>query len=332
MVNTNFSAASFIHAWEKGEKTFEIFTSGSTSEPKPILLSRAAMECSAVATGKFLNVLKNDSIFCCIPISKIGGLMQLVRSMVWGNPIEIVEPSANPLLDYSGKHSIISLTAMQLQHIVNDEKSKQALNTFRIVLIGGGAIHQELENVLLQLQPVFYHTYGMTETCSHIALRKLGSGAFFTPLPGIQVQINEQHCLEICGCVTENKWISTHDIVELNSNSFKIIGRLDAIINSGGIKIPAEKIEHSISDHFNIPLDALLLVGIPDKIYQEKAVLVINKAIYSNVLTTDFSFIENPFFRPKSIVYLDDFIYTETHKINRQEMKIYAAEEMGKIS
>lgn len=278
------------------------------------------MECSAKATGTFLNVSQEDSIFCCLPVDKIGGLMQLVRSEVWQIPLQWVAPASNPLLDYQGKDTITSLTAMQLQHILESEKTTAILNQFRVVLVGGGHISEALELQLQQLEPTFYHTYGMTETCSHIAMRLMGKQRLYSLLPGVEIKLNENKELCIRGCMTDNKWIQTHDIAHIENDSFVILGRSDFIINTGGIKINPESVELEIAKHFGISNQNFVICGIPDAILGEKLVLLLHPNLQKD-LFTHFDFLSNKYSKPKMIFIADYFPLTETGKPDRRALE-----------
>lgn len=317
MPENSILAQNFLTRWDSGSTEFYIDTSGSTGVPKTILLRRSAMEDSARITGKFLEITPEDTIFCCLPVQRIGGLMQLVRSRIWDIPITIEEPSGNPLKKYQGNHSIISLTPMQLVNILEDELTTGRLQNFRIVLLGGADIPPELEKKTVGMAPLFYHTYGMTETCSHIAMRRLISDSAFRTLDGIEIRINTDNCLEIRGGVTDNQWIATNDIASLVTGGFKIIGRKDNIINSGGIKIQPEEVENAIYDQYSLPVNSIMLVGFDDYKLGKKVVLLVDKKRIDLLPDERFSFISEKPKRPTGVYFMDGFMYTENGKLDR---------------
>jgi O-succinylbenzoic acid--CoA ligase len=310
-------AAEFLAKWDSGISEFQLPTSGSTGVPKIISLNRAAMEHSAHITGKFLGVQKTDRIFCCLPVTRIGGLMQLVRSRVWDIPVDVAEPSGNPLLDHSGSHSITSFTSMQLANILENDTSKKALQNFRIVLLGGGEIPLDLEQKTRGMVPRFFHTYGMTETCSHIAMRELNKATLFQVLEGVEIRTNQDECLEIKGLATENKWITTNDLAMIDSKGFTILGRKDNTINSGGIKIQPEEVENAIYTHLLLPANSIMLAGIDDYKLGKKAVLLIDRSKVKAILEDGFNYISEKTKRPKEIHFIDQFAFTETGKLDR---------------
>lgn len=316
MAENQDKAAAFLKLWDQGQDIFEVFTSGSTGEPKAIHLHRRAMESSATITGKFLGITSEDSIHCCLPADKTGGFMQLVRSRVWNIPVKVTEAERNPLLN-GVKGNIISLTPMQLHAVLENKVSANNLNLYRIVLIGGGDMNEETEKLLVDFQPVFYHTYGMTETCSHIAMRKCNSEKYFRALPGIETGLNESGCLTIRGSVTNGQWIETNDLAEIHDDGFLIMGRADQMINSGGIKIQPESVEKFLCDTLNLPENSIMLAGLPDKVYGQLPVLFVNKKMVSNPLDLDFDF-PVKYSKPRAVYYLDELVYTSTGKLNRQ--------------
>ncbi|MBS3913008.1 MAG: AMP-binding protein [Bacteroidetes bacterium] len=324
MAANSEAAEQIQNKWQNGASAFELETSGSTGFPKKIELLRNQLEASARITGAFLQIQPDDSIYCCLPVDKIGGMMQIIRAAVWGIPVEIAEPTSNPLKEYSGNHSVTSLTPMQLRMILDNPESKNKLEKFRLVLVGGGPVSATLEQELTLIPCTFYHTYGMTETCSHIAMRRIGKEKVFLPLPEIQLRKNEKDCLEISGEITNHEWITTNDIVVFENEGFRILGRMDSVINSGGIKILAEILEKDISDYLHLPENSILAVGVPDTILGERLVLLVDSTKIHTPLQTDFTFLKNKFHIPKEVMYLKHFLFTETGKIAREKTRLSA--------
>ena len=245
----------------------------------------------------------------------------MVRSKVWNVPITAVEPVLNPLLNYTGQASIISVTPQQLHEILSVPQSLQGLNTFRIVLIGGGALSTQTAAALQELQADFYETYGMTETCSHIALRNIKKDAFFKLLPDIEIASAEDDTLNIRGCVTDNEWIQTHDRVEIHAEGLRFLGRIDNTINTGGIKIQAEWLENEIINHFHLPLNSIAITSLSDAVLGDKIALVIDKNTVSNAIQLDFGFLSKSYSKPRHIFWIDGMPITETNKLKRTEIK-----------
>ena len=253
--------------------------------------------------------------------------MQLVRSKVWNVPITTVEPTLNPLLNYKGQASIISVTPQQLHEILSDPQSLHSLNAFRIVLIGGGALSAQTAAALQELKADFYETYGMTETCSHIALRNIKKETYFKLLPEIEIACANDETLRIRGSVTDNEWIQTHDRVEIHAEGLRFLGRIDNIINSGGIKMQAESIENEIANHYYLPLNSIAISSIPDKVLGDKIVLVIDQKSVSKSLHFEFDFLTQNHSKPRHIFWIDGMPITETNKLKRTEIKNWVLQQ-----
>ena len=246
------SIQNFIDRWINETEFFELQTSGSTGKSKSISISRQQMIASALMTGSFLNLEQGDNALLCLNPNYIGGKMMIVRAMELGLNLHITPPSSNPLKDLSGTtpFQFAAFVPLQIETLMKSKNGVDFLNGIDNIIIGGAPVNKELQAKIQALDSNVYSTYGMTETVSHIALKHLndssGSNDFFT-LPGVQIKIDERDCLKIKAEVTANQWISTNDIVELTSEeSFKWIGRIDNVINSGGIKIQIEALETKI--------------------------------------------------------------------------------------
>ena len=249
-IPSNSFVSKFLTSWISGSKAFQIETSGSTGEPKSITLKRKWMETSALQTIDILS-LWNENILCCLPCNKIGGLMMVVRALAGGFDISINEPKADPLHKINPEHefTFISLVPAQLVCIMESQESLKKLNRFRTVLVGGANVSNEIIDQIQTLVPDVHLTYGMTETCSHIALKKLNNEPWpsFKVNAYVDIKTDDKGQLSIKGFQTGEEWIHTKDIVKIHdSNSFDFMGRSDFMINSGGNKIFPEALEQKI--------------------------------------------------------------------------------------
>jgi len=233
-------------------------------------------------------------------------------------PIDVAEPTANPLLNYAGTATIISLTPMQLSHIWAHEDSRNALLKFRVVLLGGAGISAALEKEISAFEkPLFCHTYGMTESYSHVALRRIAEQGFRFLLP-TKATLNNIGCLQFSNAITENSVLQTNDVAIIATDgSFSITGRADNIINSGGIKIAAESVEALIQKHSGLTEGTFFCAGVADEILGEKLVLVVLQGI--SVPDLQKIPFEPTYLRPKAILTAEQFLFTETDKIRRKE-------------
>jgi O-succinylbenzoic acid--CoA ligase len=318
------NAHSFFEGWHQNQTEFGLNTSGSTGHPKSILLNREKMIWSAQKTFEaYFTRSINKYQLCCLPVTKVGGLMQLVRSAVWNTPIDVVEPSSNPLLNYYGTAAITSLTPMQLAVIVGYEESKHILHQFHTVLIGGGEISVDLENQLLLEYPDtrWIHTFGMTETYSHFAGRFLGEKQYKV-LPETDISLTSEGTLQLRNLITNHEWLATNDLIEIvNSDEFIWKGRIDFTINSGGVKIQLETVESEIAKMNSWPMNSFCCWYEGDDTLGQKLILLTTQ---TNV-PQNWNF-TNPYFKPKEVYTVETLCISENGKINR--LKSY---ELAKI-
>ncbi len=318
----------FCQKWIAGKDKFIIKTSGSTGEPKPIVLTRKQMISSAKITGETFNLKVGDRALVCLNVEYIAGIMMLVRGMELGLKLTVVKPSGNPLknLEYA-VFDFIAFVPLQLQNLLEDEKNLEILNKTKAIIVGGAAVNEVLENELQILKTSVYGTYGMTETVSHIAIKRLNGANRndnFQVLDGIKIGVDDRNCLNIIAEVSNNKLIQTNDIVEIiNRKEFKLIGRFDNIINSGGVKIQLEKVEKLIENEIKIlNPKRYFAYGIPDEKLGQKLVLFIEGEQQEEEKINDFFANIKPnlskYEIPKQIFFLKKFIETPTGKLDKK--------------
>ncbi|MBS1949964.1 MAG: O-succinylbenzoic acid--CoA ligase [Cytophagales bacterium] len=320
------STLSFCKAWVNNQQEFSIHTSGSTGKPKEIILQRKAMEVSAQATIRALQLKPGDTALVCLDTKYIAGQMMLVRSLINGMNIVATEPSGNPLKNIDEQIEFAALVPYQLEKILND--NPQNLNRIRCAIIGGAPINFASQEKIKQSKCSIYATYGMTETISHIALQKLnGEGVqeYFEAVENIALRLDARGCLCISTNYLTNEVI-TNDLVELiDGKKFKWLGRIDHVINSGGVKVIPEKIE-SVIEHI---LDSLqikkrfFVTGLPDNQLGEKVVCCLEESELQPELLKKIKDLcqaqlsKNEI--PREFKFIPKFIETSTNKINRKE-------------
>ena len=273
------SLEEFLSEWHNDSPTLTVHTSGSTGTPKPMQVEKRRMEASARITCSFLGLKKGDTALLCLPLDYIAGKMMVVRALTCGLRLISTEPSGHPLAPSNFSlltlHSSLSFAAMvplQVWNSLQVPEERERLMQIRHLIIGGGAIDEELERQLKDFPNAVWSTYGMTETLSHIALRRLNGpevSEWYTPFEGVSVSLNEDHCLVIDAPAVHDGPLVTNDIAELlpshlsplpspfspltSHPSFRILGRKDNVICSGGIKIQAEEVERLLRPHLNAP-------------------------------------------------------------------------------
>ena len=239
----------------------------------------------------------------------------VVRALTLGWHLDVVLPSLHPLNNVNKQYDFSAMTPMQV------ENSFYNLNTIKQLIVGGGVVSKSLEEKLQTLKTKVFATYGMTETITHIAVKKLNH-KIYTPnyyqlLPGVEIYKDQRDCLVIKAPKITDDIIFTNDVVQLISDKqFNWLGRFDNVINSGGIKLQPEVIENKLS---NVLTNRFFVTGFPDEYLGEKLVLIIEgKETKINFTKSNLTKYEVP----KTIYFLDKFIETETGKVNRKQTKL----------
>jgi O-succinylbenzoic acid--CoA ligase len=296
----------FLLEWLNNEMFVIVQTSGSTGKPKQILVEKSSMIASAKATGSFFKLQPKNTALLCLSADYIAGKMMLVRAIILGLHLDTIDPTSKPLS--TKKYNFIAMVPMQVQ------KSLSKLHLVDIVLIGGTKVSYSLSESILKTNCNAFESYGMTETISHIAIKKIGALSF-TVLPNVIISVDGRSCLMIEAKELSKEKIITNDIVEIvNATQFILKGRIDNVINSGGIKIFPEVVEEMLGKHISVPF---FIASKPDEILGEKVIIVLEAMPFS---------IENNVFSelskyqiPKEILFLESFVRTETQKINRKK-------------
>lgn len=302
----------FLLDWFDARETLTVHTSGSTGKPKAIALKKEHMVNSAKATGAFFQLKPGDSALLCLSAGYIAGKMMLVRAMVLGLDIYPVAPSAQPLGHLKKNVDFAAMVPMQVTN------SLPKLDKIKTLLIGGAPLSSELKHQLEGCSTAVYETYGMTETITHIAVRKLHE-EFFRALPNVTLSQDERACLVIDAPLVCTNRIQTNDVVNLLSEvQFKWLGRFDNVINSGGIKLHPELIEGKIGAYLQMPF---FVIGFPDGQLGEKLILVAETNRTATEIATILKSVTQlgSYEIPRKILTLTYFVRTENGKIRRNK-------------
>ena len=321
------SAMRFAWQWEHGYESFVVTTSGSTGPPKTMNVSRQRMLVSAGLTQQALHLTRHHTALLCLNADAIGGKMMLVRGLHVGMNMIWVPPTANPMTDLPRVPDFVAMVPLQLQTVL-DETPHQ-LNGIHAILVGGAPVSAALEEAIRrQVTSPVYSTYGMTETLSHIALRRLNgpeASAAFQVLGDTQIGTDERGCLTIRGEITQQQLIITNDLVDITGpRHFYWQGRFDWVINSGGVKVPPERVERAVGRvlHVSEPLPRFFVTGLPDERLGERVVLVVEAPPASEKeqqrLLQKIGEEVPPYHAPKEIRYVSAFRETASGKIDRR--------------
>ena len=315
-----------VKNWLSDEDVFTFQTSGSTGTPKEISFSREIIKQSAMRTILKFGLKSSDSILLCLNIEFVAGFMMVIRALEGNLNLIAQEPSSNPLnqIDLKQKIDFAAMTANQVENgLIN---SFDKIHQLKKLLIGGSALHPDLESQLQNVPSEVSHSYAMTETLTHVALRKVNGkekSETYHALEGVSFSQDERNCLILHDKFLKIDGLVTNDIVELIDNtSFRWVGRYDNVINSGGIKIQVEEVEKEIRGIFrDLKMDPpFCLLSIPDSKLTNKMVLLIE----TNKNSLDKSAIEHilkinlpKYHAPKAIIQVPEIKHTKSGKIDR---------------
>jgi len=306
----------FLQEWYSSSNKITVHTSGSTGNPKQIELSKWSMRSSAQKTAKYFQFEQGDVALLGLSAKYIAGKMMIVRAIICKLDLILVKPQANPLKSVSQTIDFVPLTPHQLMTIWNESPS--SFNNIDTILLGGSPVNYKHMDILPQIHSNVYQGFGMTETITHIAVRSLTNHEQkYRLLDGVLVKAGDKGRLIIEADHIDQS-IITNDLVEIyEDQSFKWLGRLDNVINTGGIKVYPETIESKL--HPSIGDCAFFVHKQFDEALGQKVVLLIESDEKSIVDKLDKSFeLLDRYERPKHIYYVDSFVYTETGKINRK--------------
>ncbi len=268
----------FLQEWHNDEPTVWVHTSGSTGTPKPLQVEKERMMASARLTCSFLGLKEGDTALLCMPLQYIAGKMVVVRSLVAGLRLLPVAPSGHPLKDLTEIPTFAAMIPMQVFNTLQVPEERTRLMEIKHLIIGGGAIDDALGRELKSFPNHVWSTYGMTETLSHIALRKLNGAEasdWYTPFENVRIRLSEEGTLIIHAPNVCAEELITNDIAEINEEGkFRILGRKDNTINSGGVKIQIEQVEAALKEHLDTPFQ---ITARKDAKFGEIVVLLYNK-------------------------------------------------------
>ena len=328
----------FLSEWNNDSDRVLVHTSGSTGKPKPMRVEKKRMLNSARITCDFLELNPGDSALLCMSLDYIAGKMVVVRSIERHLHLISVPPSGHPLKDVDEEITFAAMVPMQVYNTLQVPEERERLSRIRHLIIGGGAIDAALEQELQSLPGdiAIWSTYGMTETLSHIALRRINGdepSEWYQPFDSVHISQTEEGCLVIDAPQVCAETLVTNDIVQIEPYiynkveklRFRIKGRKDNVICSGGIKIQIEEVETLLKPHLEKPF---MLAKKKDGKFGEIAVLLTEdediKKVEATVrrLLSDESekssdYKKYKYWIPKEFRYVEHLPLTETGKPKR---------------
>lgn len=254
-------------------------TSGSTGRAKRTVLSVSAMASSAQATAEFLGF--EGQWLLALPVHYVAGISVLTRSLFAGTKPVLMESegpfSAEAFTAAAAQmvetRRLTALVPTQLARLLDSpsEQTIAALKRFDAILLGGARASKDLLTSARHLGLKIFQTYGSAETCGglvyngtalpSVSLREeqgriLVSGPMLADGYAQDPKATAEHFVDRDGAC----WYLTDDLGEVNGSKLRIIGRVDDVINTGGVKLSAAKIEGLLDEFFT----QCLVVAIPD--------------------------------------------------------------------
>lgn len=312
----------FLKDWLDESDTISVQTSGSTGTPKQVNIKKQAMVNSALATGVFFNLKSGNIALLCLPSHYIAGKMMLVRALVLGLELDVVEPTLELEFNLEIPYDFCAMIPLQLQ------KTLRKCKNIKTIIVGGAPLSNTLKRRIKNIDSNVYETYGMTETVTHIALKKVNNilpvqdkstkiytEPYFKTLPNITISRSKNDCLIIDAPLLNPNKIITNDIVNIyNETEFEWLGRFDNVINTGGIKVFPEQIEKKlqpeIKQRFFIASEADSALGHIIILLLESNSNTLNKNVFNGL---------GKYEKPKKIYAVKHFEETASGKIQRKK-------------
>lgn len=321
----------FLNEWFDASPVITVHTSGSTGVPKELVVRKDRMMQSARLTCEFLNLQAGDTALLCMNLHYIGAMMMVVRSLVAGLNLVVRPASGHPLSDVEVPLKFAAMVPLQVYNTLRVPAERKRLEHTDILIIGGGAVDDSLEAELKTIPIAAYSTYGMTETLSHIALRRLNGEAAskcYYPFPSVELSLSAENTLIVKAPLICDDVLQTNDIACLCSDGgFTIAGRKDNVINSGGIKIQAEEMENRLQPFIPVPF---AVTAVPDPCLGQALTLLIAGKPDIKELENKLQAVLETYYRPKHIFITELIPQTENGKIDRTGCRILA-QQMNRL-
>ena len=315
----------FLEKWFDASPVITVHTSGSTGTPKELVVRKDRMMQSARLTCEFLNLQAGDTALLCMNLRYIGAMMVVVRSLVAGLNLIVRPASGHPLSDIEEPLRFAAMVPLQVYNTLRVPEEKARLEQTDILIIGGGAVDDSLEAEMSALPTAVYSTYGMTETLSHIALRRLNgdtASKHYYPFPSVELSLSAESTLVIKAPLICGEVLQTNDIACLYPDgSFTIAGRKDNVINSGGIKIQAEEMEKRLRPFIPVPF---VVTSVPDPRLGQALTLLIAGQVDVRELESKLQTVLDAYHRPRHIFMTESIPQTENGKTDRAGCRILA--------
>lgn len=310
--------------WLSDQNEYVLQTSGSTGKPKKMTFTKEQFKISARQSVAAFNLQSGDNFLLCLDPKHVAGFMMIIRALEVGANLVLAHPSKNPLEDISESVEInfAALVPYQLAYLLSNEKLTARIKKINTIILGGGVVSEHLENQIINSKINCFHTYGMTETLTHVAIRDVGRGQKdFTALDGVAFSQSKEGAL-IISCPVCKEAITTNDRVALlDQKSFNWLGRLDNVVNSAGVKIDLSELENQVETiflkSFGFDRSQYFFYSKPDEKFGEILCLAIEGKGEGEAVKALIEKLLNKYHVPKIINFIDKFDRSSIGKINR---------------
>ncbi len=310
--------ADFLLNWLYPKDTIIANTSGSTGSPKTITLDKTKMIASAKATGTYFDLKEGTTALHCLSANYIAGKMMMVRALYLGWHIDVVLPNKMPLAQTNKNYDFAAMVPLQLQNSLKD------MHRVKKLIVGGAAVSPVLQEKLQGLPTEVFSTYALTETITHVAIKKLNHRSpqettddAYEALQNVNFTTDERNCLIIDAPEVSQEKVYTNDVVKLYSpTKFSWLGRADFVINSGGHKVHPEQVEQVLALVIDAPF---FVTSVPDDLLGEKVILIVEG---KEEAFPEIDYVGlHPYEIPKKVYFVDTMEYTTTGKLQRELTK-----------
>ena len=333
----------FLSEWRNSSDRVLVHTSGSTGAPKPMWPEKEKMRNSARITCDFLGLQPGDTALLCMNLKYIGAKMVVVRAIERRLRLLSIEPCGHPMATLLRKEGIAvtdfrdanalphpwprtqeitaptfaAMVPLQVYNTLQVPEETALLRQTRHLIIGGGAIDDQLATALRDFPHAVWSTYGMTETLSHIALRRLNgptASEWYQPFAGVNVSLDQDDCLMIDAPMVHDGRLKTNDRAEIIAGKgFRILGRKDNVIVSGGIKIQIEEVEQKLKPYLAAPF----VIARKKDVKFGEAVVLLTEATDTEAIAAVCHRILPKYWIPREFRHVDHIPLTETGKPKR---------------
>ncbi len=309
----------FIIDWLSNAETIKVTTSGSTGVPKTMQLNKKYVKKSAEATNSFFGLKKGDKALLCLPVKYIAGKLMIVRALEGKYNLYCVEPSLTPRFD-EAPIDFSAMTPAQANSLMASNQGRLLLGNINQLILGGDRIPTSLEKKLQTIDTKVWHTYGMTETITHVALRRVNgndASEWFYAMKHVSLSHQDNQLVINAPAIGVNRMV-TNDVVDFNRDGgFKVLGRKDNVVISGGIKLFPETIEKKLEGVCNKPF---YFSGVSDDTLGSKLVMYIESDEFMDLepLRKKVFLLLDKYEIPKDIIVKKHFKRTISNKIIRE--------------